>query len=112
MVEGSWAGSPSFPELACLNFRSRVPALHSSTDQAARSSASTGRAVYLYHKVVAPRSPAQNQIAGCSLHACRHSLAAVAFPSPPLEERGRERRPTARLDVAVRADIPAGSCTV
>src|ERR1035437_8027912 len=30
--------------------------------------------------------------AGCSLHASRCSLAAAPFPSPPLEERGRERR--------------------
>ena len=28
----------------------------------------------------------------CSLHASRCSLAAAPFPSPPLEERGRERR--------------------
>src|ERR1035438_7583218 len=28
----------------------------------------------------------------CSLHESRCSLAAVPFPSPPLEERGRERR--------------------
>ena len=32
--------------------------------------------------------------AACSLHASRRSLAAVPFPSPPLEERGRERRPS------------------
>ena len=28
----------------------------------------------------------------CTLHASRCSLAAASFPSPPLEERGRERR--------------------
>src|ERR1035437_9366101 len=29
----------------------------------------------------------------CSLHASRHSLVAALLPSPPLEERDRERRP-------------------
>ena len=44
-----------------------------------------------------------------SLDAPQCSLAAVPFPSPPLEERGRERRPT--VDAAPRGGIPAGCRT-
>ena len=40
-----------------------------------------------------PRTPGPRSAAEpCSLHASRCSLAVPPFPSPPLEERGRERR--------------------
>ena len=46
----------------------------------------------------------------CTLHGSRCSLAAAPFPSPPLEERGRERRSSFSAsppDLLVR--LPAGS---
>ena len=44
----------------------------------------------------------------CTLHASRCSPPAVPFPSPPLEERDRERRPSFSTNMPVLAPQPSG----
>src|ERR1035437_1448973 len=59
-----------------------------------RGKPGTGTARYFFITRSTAAKPSRRLAAGvpCTLHVSRCSLAATPFPSPPLEERGRERR--------------------